>query len=402
MNTARIVAFACLLPLPSLAQSKSEAALTPAQQKIAFAQVSIEREPDVYQSYNDLARALERRARETGDPQLFEQAAAPLVKSLELSPGNFEARKLQAAALLGQHRYEEALRLAGELNTKMMDDLEVYGLLCDANAALGDYAAAEKAAQWMVDMRPENVGGLTRAGDLRVIFGDPEGAVEVFNLAYALVPAGDVDVRAVLLARIAEAEIAAGKIETAQKLAEQALAVFPAHPAALRALAHVKTAQHMDAAAVEMLRALLDASPQPAIEFELALALESAGRADESAETFARFEAGARARIDAADNANRELVLYYLDHKVRHLALDPADAREALRIAELESAGRRDVETLHALAWAQRANGKLAEAKKTIEKALSVGTRDFQLAQHAAVIEREAGGEKTVSLPAPH
>ena len=31
----------------------------------------------------------------------------------------------------------------------------VYGLLTDAHVELGNYAEAEKACQWMLDLRPE-------------------------------------------------------------------------------------------------------------------------------------------------------------------------------------------------------------------------------------------------------
>ena len=51
----------------------------------------------------------------------------------------------------------------------------VYGFLVDAYAELGDYAEAEKAAQWMLDLRPGNVPGLTRAAYLRELFGDLDG-----------------------------------------------------------------------------------------------------------------------------------------------------------------------------------------------------------------------------------
>ena len=50
---------------------------------------------------------------------------------------------MRAWALLGQHRFTEALALAKQLNKKVPDDLMVYGLLTDANIELGRYDDAE-------------------------------------------------------------------------------------------------------------------------------------------------------------------------------------------------------------------------------------------------------------------
>ena len=83
---------------------------------------------------------------------------------------------MRAWALLGQHRFAAALDLATALNRRVPDDLMVYGLLTDANIELGRYyEAAEKSAQWMLDLRPGNIPALTRAAYLRELFGDVEG-----------------------------------------------------------------------------------------------------------------------------------------------------------------------------------------------------------------------------------
>ena len=63
----------------------------------------------------------------------------------------------------------------------MPDDVLVYGFLVDGYTELGRYADAEKAAQWMLDIRPGNVPALTRASHLRELFGDHEGAVELMD-----------------------------------------------------------------------------------------------------------------------------------------------------------------------------------------------------------------------------
>src|SRR5947209_14496499 len=78
---------------------------SPADARIAAAQSRVGTNAKSWQPYNDLAAALCRKARDTEDVALYEQADAALQRSLELSPGNYEARKLQAVALLGKHQF---------------------------------------------------------------------------------------------------------------------------------------------------------------------------------------------------------------------------------------------------------------------------------------------------------
>ena len=136
---------------------------TPAQRKIALAQAAIARDPKHAQAHADLALALTQRARETADPVYYQQAEAAVQAALAATPGHFDARKVRAWALLGQHRFAEALALATALNREVPDDLMVYGILTDAHIELGHYDEAERSAQWMLDLRPGNIPALTRA-----------------------------------------------------------------------------------------------------------------------------------------------------------------------------------------------------------------------------------------------
>ena len=90
------------------------------------------------------------------------------------------------------------------------------------------------------------------------------------------------------------------------------------------------------------------------------------------------FEPASRAEMRGTDNSNRELIFFYTDvvHK-------PA---EALKIAQQEFAIRHDVFTLDAYAWSLHASGEYAEADRQIQRALSIGTKDPQILEHAEAI----------------
>jgi tetratricopeptide (TPR) repeat protein len=355
---------------------------SPAQAKIEQARARIAKDTGRCQGHNELALALSRRARETSDPAFYVQAEQALEKCLAIAPDDADALKIRAWVFLGQHRFAEARDLAIALNKRIPDDIMVYGLLTDAQAELGNYKEAEASCQWMLDLRPGNVPALTRAAYLRELFGDLDGALELMTSAYQQTPAGEVEERAWVLTQIGHLHLAARRLPEAETILKQALDQFPGYHYALGGLAGVRTAQGRHPEALDLLRRRYEAAPHPENLYELAEGLVRAGRRAEARAAHADFERQARAEMDGADNANRELVYYYADRAAR-----PA---EALELARRELARRRDVQTVGAYAWALHANGRAAEAQREMEAAIAVGTRDPELRRRAEVIARAA------------
>ena len=366
-----------------------EGQLSPAEQKIAWARKSIEAGPKNYQAYNDLALALSRKARETSDSAYYEQAEEALRQSFSLQPNNMEGLKMQVWILLGKHEFSKALEQAAALNRQMPDDILIYGFLVDANMELGNYEDAEKAAQWMLDMRPGNIPALTRAAYLREMFGDIDGAIELMNAAYQRTPPNELEDRAWILTHLAHLQLMTGKTENAEKLLNEALLLFPAYHYALSDLAKVRIAQKKYSEAADLLQKRYHAAPHPENLYSLAKALEKAGRVKQAKSAYAEFEKKARAEMQNADNSNRELIFYYAD-----IARKPT---EALRIAQSEISRRQDVYTLDAYAWALYRNRKYAEAYEQIEKALAVGIRDATLFYHTGAIALKLNDRKSAA-----
>lgn len=371
-----VLASAGLCLAPGVA--RAAAPPSPAERHVARAERTIKEAPGLPDGYNELALALARRARETADPAFYARAVEAAHKSLSLAPDNVGALKAKAWALLGQHDFAAALQIARALNLRVPDDVMVYGLLTDAYVELGRYDEAEKACQWMLDLRPGNVPGLTRAAYLRELFGNVPGALALMREALEQVPAGEAEDRAWMLAQIGHLHLLQGKAAEAERALEESLALFPGYHYALGTLARVRTAQGRHADAVRLLRARQRTAAHPENLYELAEALERAGARAQARRAFAEFEQAALRESAGPDNSNRELIFHYTDHEKR-----PA---EALRIAEAEVARRRDVHTLDAYAWALAANGRAAEARRAIEEALAVGVRDPRIRRHAEVI----------------
>jgi tetratricopeptide (TPR) repeat protein len=350
---------------------------SPAQRRIEAARQAIESKPD-YSAYNELAMALARRARETSDTGYYDQAQQALHKSLEISPDNFEAQKIHVWVLLGKHEFAQAREAAAALNKKMPDDVQVYGFLADANAELGDYAAAEEAAQWMLDLRAGNVPALLRAAYLRELFGDVDGALELMGAAFTRIPENETEDRAWILTQVGHLHLSIGNLDLANTALNEALALFPDYHYALGQLARVRLAQGKAEEAIALLDRRYRMAPHAENLFVLAEALVRAKRGEEARSAFREFEKKARAEMQSNDNANRELIFYYVNYASR--------PKDALRIAQAEAARRSDIYTLDAYAWALAANGRYREARAQIDRALAVGVRDADVYYRAGVI----------------
>ena len=318
----------------------------------------------------ELALALYRRGRDTGDPASFSEADMSVSRALVLAPTSIEALKLRVAILLGQSDFTGALKLAKELNRKTPDDTVIWARLADAYIALGDYDEAEKACQWILDLRPGSTIGFVQGAALREIFGDVEGANEFYASALVRTPISDMDERCWLTTRNARFLITSGNLKGAGELLDQAIAMNPSSQFAKKTQAMLKASQGKPAEAIELERHLL---PNAENLFHLALFLEQNSQKQEAEEAFQSFESKAK-----SSGASRNLVLYYADH-----GHSPA---KAVVVGSALAATRHDVETLDAYAWALYRSGQFAEAKTQMDRALAPGVRNGEYFCHALQI----------------
>jgi tetratricopeptide (TPR) repeat protein len=356
----------------------TEHKLSPAEQTMASANRLIERNPGNFEAYNALALALSRRARETSDVRYYNQAEETLNKSFEISPGNFDGERIRVWLLLGKHEFAAARKAALKLNKRMPDDVMVYGFMTDANVELGNYKDAENAAQMMLDLRPGNMPGVTRGAYLRELFGDIDGSLELMKMALASTPPTEVEDAAWITTQMAHLNLSVGRITEAESQLQQALRLFPGYHYALGNLAKVRIQQKRFAEAAELLQRRYNSAPHAENLYDLAEALELAGRNAEADVAFHEFEKKSLAETGIADNSNHELILYYADH-----ARQP---KKALEVAQREYARRHDVFTLDCYAWALHMDGRDQEARKQIDAALSVGIRNARIFRHAGEI----------------
>lgn len=359
------------------------AAQTPAERRVAAAERRIAANAAAADAHSDLAVALAQRARETADPAYYDRADAAADRALALAPGHAAATRVRIWTLLGRHEFSAARDAAEALRRHAPDDPQVYAFLVDAYTELGDYPAAEAAAQRLLDLRPGSVAALTRAAYLRELFGDPAGALELMATAYDRVAAAEIEDRAWILTQVAQLHRTAGRLDAADTALATALALVPGYHYALGQLAQVRLAQGDAGTAITLLERRYRAAPHPENLYDLARALHAGGRTRDARVAFEEFERAARTERDRADNANHELVYYYVDYARRPAA--------AAAVAAAELRRRRDVRTLEACGWALAATGQLRAARACIDDAIAVGIRDAELYYRAGNIARRQG-----------
>lgn len=167
--------------------------------------------------------------------------AAGLAPAASSAAEEFQNKKSEARAAIGRRAYAEAVRLAGDLNRRVPDDVEIYCLLVDGYLGLGKIEEAERAAQWILDLRvgrPEPAG-LLRVARVRAALGDRDGALEMLRQALVKLPSGAKQERAEVMAEVERIEAkkpaprAGQAAEFLQKLRETANPDFLDRAAAL-------------------------------------------------------------------------------------------------------------------------------------------------------------------------
>lgn len=166
----------------------------------------------------------------TGDKALIERCRS-MITDL---PRTNRSRLLEARLLLATDNPKSALAAAVAVNRDIPDELDTYGVIVDASLLLGDLNKAETAAQWMLNLRPEDFRSLMRGAAVREAIQDLEGAGQMLIDAFAHTSRADTPNRAAIAVSLARVTLRRGKSQEAARLIAQVEALVPGYrPAAL-------------------------------------------------------------------------------------------------------------------------------------------------------------------------
>jgi tetratricopeptide (TPR) repeat protein len=332
-----------------------------------------------------LGRAWVRKARESADPGYYLHANACAEVAFEVEPENRLAMNLRGLVLLNNHQFGEARDVAEQILLKDPDDPMAHGTLSDALLEMGRFDEAVKAAQKMVDIKP-NLPSYARAAHLRWLQGDVAAAKQIIRRAIDASDPNDPEPRAWVLVQAAMIFWHEGDHAGAAAGFDKALGVFSDYPPALVGHARAAMAAGDPRRAVELLEKAYRLSPLVETAWLLGDAREALGDARGAQDAYDLVVKHGRM------TDGRTLAMFY--------ATKNRDQDEALRLVKAELSRREDSYTQDTCAWALYRLGRLEEARAASDKAVALGTRDASLLYHAGAIRMamndRAGGEKLV------
>ena len=348
------------------------------EQDIRFYQARAERDPTGAFDLARLGALYLERGRETGDPRDAERAEAAARRSLRNRVAhNDAAQQVLASSLLAQHRFDEALAVAKHLRdgdpssaarratvAEIEMELGQYDSAKVGFASLGDdrssLAVAPRLARW-AEIRGHTAAARRYMRDaIATATRDPSLPHE--QLAWFWLRAGDIEVRD-------------GRYVAADSAYRNALAANPGDYRVLSGLARLASVRHRWSDAIRFGEESIASVLDPATLGTLSDAYAAIGDTTRANE-YARVLDVAVSKQPGA--YHRAWSLFLLDHD-RQIETVARKIREEMKT-------RRDVYAYDLLAWSLHKQGRDVEAAEAMRQALSQGTRDPQLAQHATVI----------------
>ena len=348
-----------------------EPALDPIFQK---AQAEIDRLPDAPLGYVNLATLYMKEARRTGDFTLNSKAAEQVARALELSPNDIPARKLEASLHLAHHRFAEAIAAAEKLRIEIPSDSYVYGVLADAYVEIGNYEKAVETAQKMVDLKP-GTASYSRVAQLRSLYGDHHGAVEMFRQAARAADPNDKETQSWCLVQLGDEYWNFGKFAEAEKIYDEALQNLPGYFLALVSKGRVRASLGDYATAEQLLTDVQQNLPNANATLLLGDIYTMRGEKEKADRQYEQFDA-IQAKLGTA-----------ADHKRLVISLaDRGKIGEALEMAKAEYTTERSVHSADLMAWALYRAGRAGEAERYIHEAMRLNTVDARRLFHAGMI----------------
>lgn len=352
------------------------------EDSIASLQERLRANPHDWQGFAMLGLAYVTQARVTGDPSYYPKAEGVLLESLRIDDrDNVDAVLGLGALALARHDFEAALehgRRAEGLNPYSAD---VYGVIGDALLELGRYDEAIEAFQTMVDTRP-GLASYARVSYARELLGDVGGAVDAMRIAFE--SAGTATDAAWAAQQLGELELGRGDVEAATGWFERGLVIAPDDVANLAGLARSAWVRGDTRLAIERFEDVV--ARRPSVEDVAALGdlYAMTGHPDLADAQYAVVEAARELARASGVNVDLEIALFDADH---------GDPEGALAAARAEWRRRKSIHVADAYGWSLYANGRLRDAARLSDRALSLGTRNATFLFHAAMIERALGRE---------
>jgi len=377
--------FAAAVPVlaqhPDTAYRDLKTARLTASERIAAYQKLLAESPADPKIQAGLAEAYIQKLRETTDFAYLNRASALVDKMLAADPKSYDGRRIAAEIETHRHNFPKAAQLAGDLTEQNPSDTGSLGMLGDSLMEMGEYAAAGKAYQRMLELGP-NLASYNRVAYHRFVTGQTGEALAWMNLA---VQAGSPipENLAWCLVEFGDMLFKTGHAANAHELYDRALQTLPGYHRAYAALGRFYAAAGDYPLAVENFKKAQAVIPLPDYAAALEALYARLGNSAEAAKQRSLIDVIDKLAAANGEKGNRMLAVVYADEN-RNLG-------RALELAQGELSTRKDVYTYDALSWALFRNGRQKEAEDASAKAIALGTPEPMFLYHAALIALAGG-----------
>ncbi|MDQ6623808.1 MAG: hypothetical protein M3Y86_10065 [Verrucomicrobiota bacterium] len=317
------------------------------------------------------------KARLSSDPGFYKLAETAGQAILRTAPHDAGAELLLGHIDDAMHRFADAEKIARQL-TSEREFVFDYALLGDALMEQGKLGEAVDAYQKMVDLKP-CLQTYSRVAHMRWLKGDLPGAIAASRLAVSAGSPREGEASAWAHTRLALYQMQENEPAAASTSIDLALQLAPEYAPALLTRGKLFLSEGKSEEAIAPLERAAEISPLPDYLWTLADALRAAGKDDRAAVVEAKL------MQTGAVSDPRTFSLF--------LSTRGKDPALAVRLATDELKNRQDIFSYDALAWADLADGHIAEACANMKRALAEGTQDARLFYHAGAIAAAAGDQ---------
>ena len=354
--------------------------LSETELKIKKTRLLTESDPNDVDAHLQLAEALLKRVRETGDYSLNEEARVSIANALRLDSDNLNAQVMKIQIDLSEHEFQAALELTQKLRKKYPNFEPLMAAEVDSKTELGRFEEAVNAAQEYVDFKP-NSNSYVRVAHLRSLHGDVDGALEARLMALRSADPTNKEEIAWHYSQLGTEYFNSGRIEKADSFYAKALLAFPDYHWALAGKGRVLAAQRDYKAAETIYRNLIKVAEDGDRVFFLADLLEKQGKVKEAKQV---ADAYIQKQLKSGGDIHR-IALYWADRD--------SNLAASLKIASEDRTENGDLLSSDYLAWNLYKNGKFKEAKKYMEEAMRLKTKNALFYYHAGMIESALGNK---------
>lgn len=323
------------------------------------------------------------RARETGDDQNYTQAEQYARRSLALRVNrNGPAFVTLAAALVAQHRFQEAEKIATELVAFDPEVPQYRAQLGEIQMELGHYAAARQSFDSLYKVRT-HLSIAPRLARWAEINGNTPHARRLLSEALAEAKARrnlPKEQLAWYYLRLGDIDMRNGRLRGAREMFGKGMQIEPGDYRLLDAMALLEAIEGNPKKAIDYGERGIATRLDPATLGTIGDAYATLRDSDRAEEYFRTMEVAVSGQPGAY---HRAWSLFLLDHNRR--------IPEVLANVQTEIETRKDIYGYDLLAWALQKAGRHAEARVAMNEARRLGTRDAMLFYHAGMIERSLG-----------